>query len=250
MDPAADASGPARVLAVRTAGREELRCGRLAAGAAVWSAIIPPAAQPGPAAARLLRAACIVDAPLLDGRGQMMAVVPPGALPGGGPAAAVRILQLSLSACVVPDGRFMLLLSLCAPAGSLDCGPREALWPSLCALLDTEERDEPVSEPRRPRLRWAVFYEQAEEEDGDCDAWLPPNAALCPGSGSALDVCASVRAAEAAFARLFPDLHFFAPPVGEGGAGGDAKEEDDDLELALLQPQVAAVAAAPLDNSA
>jgi len=232
-----DASGA--VSAVRTAGGQELRCGRLAAGRGVW-ARLAPAAQPC-SPRTILRAACIVDASLLEGRAQMLAVIPPGSLPCGGPPAAVRVLQYGPSACVVPEGRHVLHFSMrlpCAPAAAGE--PRAALWPSLQALLETGEGEGGDEAGARPRLRWAVFYAQEEEgEEEGGDDWLPPNGALCTGAGGALDICASVTAAEAAFGRLYPGLPFFAPSATAAGAEGE--EEGEDAEMALLQEPVVTI---------
>ncbi len=116
--------------------------------------------------------------------------------------------------------------------------------------------------PPKPRLRWAVFYTAALDEvrasarvlsfwhavrsrgarvpralqPADATAaWLPANGALCVGPGPEADVCSAVRAASAAFARLFPDLPFFAPPAEDAAAGAAAGGSDDDeADAALL----------------
>ena len=66
----------------------------------------------------------------------------------------------------------------------------------------------------------------------DAAAWLPRNAALCAGPGGEADVCAAVRAAEAAFARLFPGEPFFAPPPEDAAAA--AASDDEEADAALL----------------
>jgi hypothetical protein len=72
-------------------------------------------------------------------------------------------------------------------------------------------------------------------------AWLPRNGALCVGPGAEADVCASVRAAAAAFERLFPGVPFFAPPdAASGAARADDDASDDDADAALLASAPAA----------
>jgi hypothetical protein len=234
------------VRALRTPGGQELRCARIAAGSAVWHRLATSAAAADGAAPRrtVFRAACIVDAPLLAGRAQMLAVVPPGSLPGGGPSSAVRVLQYGPSSCVAPEGRHLLHVSMRA-RGALVSGaagdPRAVLWPAIEALLHMGKEATQVGEqaqlPARPRLLWAMFYalEEAEEAEG-APNWLPENGALAAGAGSEVDVCASVRAAETAFARLFPGLPFFACP-SESAAKAD---DDDGLDMALLTQPTAA----------
>lgn len=294
--------GARRVSGVRTAAGQVLRCGALVAGAAYWDALAAPDAASRRRRRCVHRAAAVLEAPLCivsgaasDASGaplaQMMGVLPPGSLPDGGPPAPVRLLQYGPSACVTPDGRYLLHLSTPAvgdadadsEAGDVgsgdDCAARRALWPALQLVADVRDvagcdagGAGQGGEAPQPRLRWAVFYSQVLDEVyyGDAvllykrsahplinrracalaqtaeeaSSWLPANGALCVGPGAEADVCTSVRAAEAAFARLFPGVPFFAPP--EGAADAAAKHDDDsdnDADAALLASALAANAA-------
>ncbi len=158
-----------RVRGVRTETGQELRCTALACGAAYWAAAGPAPPPASSSAHAVHRAALLIDAPLMPDRQQLLAVVPPGSLHGGGPASAVRVLQYGPSACVTPEGRYLLYFSTRAD-GRDDVAAQAALWPTVTSLVDTSDAAAPADAPaddgaaRKPRLRWAVFYTQTTDD--------------------------------------------------------------------------------------
>ena len=235
-----DESSPTcrRVRAVRTAGGQTVPCAHLAAGAAFWAHPRTVLSAPRRASRRTACAACILGGPLLEGKQNMLALVPPGSLGSCSPPFAVRCLQFGPSSCTCPEGRVLLLLSMRCPEGSEGDSARDLLWPALSALAAVDP-DAPAGDAlpqSKPALRWAVFYTQSCEEEAEgAHGWLPANAALCAGVGDDPDVDDSVRAAEAAMARLFPGVPLFST---EAAAAADAEDADEELEDALLQPPV------------
>ena len=242
---------------VRTAAGQELRCGALAAGEA-YLAPLRPRGSSAPKRA-LRRCVAVTDAPLpLAGAPpdappphQLLAVLPAGCLGDAGPAAPVRVLQFGPAACVTPDRRWLLHLSSVAGPGDDDDQDAEAaLAPALRALVDCDAAADAeagdAAAGAKPALRCAVFFSAVDDGDAQDAAsaasWLPANAALCAGPGAAADVDAAVRAAEAAFARLFPGTPFFAPPppADDDAAAGDDDEDDAKVDAELLA-QVAAL---------
>jgi hypothetical protein len=243
-----DGEGAARrVVGVRTAAGQALRCGALAAGGAYLAALRPGGEAPR---AAVRRCVAVTDAPLpLAGappdaptHHQLLAVLPPGCL-GAGPPAPVRLLQFGPAACVTPDNRWLLHLS--TPAALDDAAAHDAeaaLSPALRALVNCDNSGADDVTPGRPALRFAVFFSASDYsgEAASAAAWLPSNAALCAGPGGGADVAAAVRCAEAAFARLFPDLPFFAPPPPDAADAAGAVSDEDEADAELLA-QVAAL---------
>jgi hypothetical protein len=242
-----DGEGAARrVVGVRTTAGQALRCGALAAGGAYLAALRPS----GPACTAVRRCVAVTDAPLpLAGalpdaptHHQLLAVLPPGCL-GAGPPAPVRLLQFGPAACVTPDNRWLLHLS--TPAAADDAAAHDAeaaLSPALRALVNCDNSGADDVTPGRPALRFAVFFSASDDsgEAASASAWLPSNAALCAGPGGGADVAAAVRCAEAAFARLFPGLPFFAPPPPDAADAAGAVSDEDEADAELLA-QVAAL---------
>ena len=245
-----DGEGAARrVVGVRTAAGQVLRCGALAAGGAYLAALRPGGEATRPAVRRCV---AVTDAPLpLAGappdapqHHQLLAVLPPGCL-GAAPPAPVRLLQFGPAACVTPENRWLLHLSTPAAGTAEESSGADdaeaALSPALRALVNCDGNADDVT-PGRPALRFAVFFSAVDDsglEAASAAAWLPSNAALCAGPGGGADVAAAVRDAEAAFGRLFPDLPFFAPPPPDADAAG-AASDDDEADAELLA-QVAAL---------
>ena len=256
--------GDRHVIGVRTAAGQELRCGALAAGGAYLAPLRPRDSAGAPPKRTLRRCVAVTDAPLpLAGAPpdappphQLLAVLPPGCLGDGSPAAPVRVLQFGPAACVTPDRRWLLHLSTVADPNEPNVGDDDAeaaLAPALRALVDCDnaaDNDAAAGDAAagaKPALRCAVFFSAVDEADAEeaaseAESWLPDNVALCAGPGAAGDVDAAVRAAAAAFARLFPGTPFFAPPPPDdeaAAAGGE--EEDENAVDAELLAQVAAL---------
>lgn len=225
-----DRAPPRLVTAVRTASGQILRCASLAAGGHYWDARCAP-----PPCTAVYRAACLVDSSLVDAKEQLLALLPPACLPCGGPIDTVRVLQYGPSACVTrEDTRLLYFSTRCCESGADDAlSPQEALWPSVCALLDTREEGAEVVEEegarKRPRLRWAVFYRQSVHSEAslrEAQAGLPSNAALCCGAGAEPHVCFAVEDARRAFHRLFPEAPFYAATAAEPAHSDDEQAED------------------------
>ena len=266
--------GDRHVSGLRTAAGQELRCGALAAGGA-YLAPLRPRGSAAPKRA-LRRCVAVTDAPLpLAGAPpdappphQLLAVLPPGCLGDGRPRAPVRVLQFGPAACVTPERRWLLHLSTVADPNEPnepndnDEDAEAALAPALRALVDCDnaaDNDAAAGDAAagaKPALRCAVFFSAVDEADAEeaaseAESWLPDNVALCAGPGAAGDVDAAVRAAAAAFARLFPGTPFFAPPPPDdetAAAGGD--EEDENAVDAELLAQVAALETKPTAEQA
>lgn len=248
----------AAVTGVRTRAGQTLRCAALAAGGAYLEALRPARAVRRTTTVR--RCVAVMDAPLpLAGAAasasaeqagpqpphQLLALLPPGCLAATSPARPVRALQFGPAACVTPEDRWLLHLSTTTASNDDDEDAEAVLAPALRALVDCGPaggaENEAAPGGTRPKLRSAVFFSAVNDDDDDDsdddDAWLPANAARCAGPGAAADVDAAVRAAEKAFARLYPDLPFFAQPPEAPDvpdAAAAAASDDDEADAALL----------------
>jgi hypothetical protein len=223
-----------RVTGIRLAGGQLIHCTALAAHGAYLDAFMRSDGDGERPARRLThRCVCITDASLMQStQQQILAVVPPGAVPGSTLTCAVRVVQFGHSSCVVPEGRFVVYLSVHADPAV--CSARDALWPTVSALMDTHSTDGGDRGQVKPRLLYAVFSTHVHEHPAEQAAHgLPENVALCRGAGDEPDMCASVGFAEQAFARLFPDGMFFPQP--ESGAHDLGDDSDDETERQLLQ---------------
>ena len=246
-----------RVRGVRLASGQELRCAALAGSAPHLMCVLPPQPQ----APWHARAVAVLSSSLVDGKDNVLLVLPPGP----GRPHAVRVMQLGQSSATAPAGAWTLFLSArgCAARGAeatlrpaLDdllaasAAGRGSGATAVAATLDAGREGgslggseggsgEQAAAAERPRLLWALFFEQHEPLlDGD-GSTLPCNAVACPPPGlgaSCLDD--GLEKAAVLWGRLYPGEPFLPEPLSDAPAGvgalHDPDAEDEAGDAALL----------------